>query len=87
MIPTRHQLLVREMILQLKTGRLDAAYFRGKFHVEILDEWRDVWRQYEEEGYVELDGDEIHLTRSGLLHADGLLPAFFEPEFRGVRYT
>ena len=87
MKPTRHQLLVREMILQLKTGRLDAAYFRQKFAAEILDLWRDEWRQYEEEGYVELDGDEIRLTRSGLLHADGLLPAFFEPEFRGVRYT
>jgi oxygen-independent coproporphyrinogen-3 oxidase len=87
MKPSPHQLLVREMILQLKTGRLDAGYFRGKFHVEILDEWRDVWRQYEAEGYLDLDGDEIRLTRSGLLHADGLLPAFFEPEFRGVRYT
>ncbi len=87
MRPTPHQLLVREMILQLKTGRLDARYFRKKFEVEIVDLWRDVWQQYQEEGYVELDGDEIRLTRSGLLHADGLLPAFFEPEFRGVRYT
>src|SRR5204863_3157546 len=26
--PSRHRLLVREMILQLKTGRLDAGYFR-----------------------------------------------------------
>jgi oxygen-independent coproporphyrinogen-3 oxidase len=87
MKPTLHQLLVREMILQLKTGRLDAGYFRDKFRVEILDEWRDVWRQYEAEGYLEFDADEIRLTRLGLLHADGLLPAFFEPEFRGVRYT
>ncbi len=75
------------MILQLKTGRLDAGYFRDKFGAEILDEWRDAWRQYEDEGYLNIDGDEIRLTRSGLLHADGLLPAFFEPEFRGVRYT
>ena len=28
MRPTPHQLLIREMILQLKTGRLDAGYFR-----------------------------------------------------------
>ncbi len=87
MTPSRHQLLVRETILQLKTGRLDADYFRQKFGVEILDQWADVWRQYQDEGYVEIDGDEIRLTRAGLLHADGLLPAFFEPEFRGVRYT
>jgi len=28
--------LIREMILQLKTGKLDAGYFRGKFDVEIF---------------------------------------------------
>ena len=40
-----------------------------------------------DDGYLEISGDTICLTRSGLLHADGLLPAFFEPEHRGVRYT
>lgn len=84
---TPHQALVRELILQLKTGRLDAGYFRDKFGVEIVDEWRDVWNEYVEEGYVTLDGDRIELTRAGLLRADGLLPAFFEPEHQGVRYT
>ncbi len=87
MRPTRHQLLIREMILQLKTGQLDAGYFRHKFGVEILDDWRDVWNSHQAEGYLEIDGDTIRLTRSGLLNADGLLPPFFEPEFRGVRYT
>lgn len=85
--PTCHQLLVRELILQLKTGRLDAGYFRRKFSVDILDEWRDVWQDYVDEGYVELEGDEIRITRQGLLRIDGLLPAFFEPEHQGVRYT
>jgi oxygen-independent coproporphyrinogen III oxidase len=84
---TPHQALVRELILQLKTGRLDAGYFRDKFGVEIVDEWRDVWNEYVEEGYVTVDGDLIELTRAGLLRADGLLPAFFEPEHQGVRYT
>jgi oxygen-independent coproporphyrinogen-3 oxidase len=84
---TPHQALVRELILQLKTGRLDAGYFRDKFGVEILDEWRDVWREYTDEGYLTIDGDAIELTRAGLLRADGLLPAFFEPEHQGVRYT
>lgn len=87
MRPTPHQLLIREMILQLKTGRLDAGYFRGKFGVEIVEQWRDVWDQHQADGYVEIDGDRIRLTRAGLLNADGLLPPFFEPEFRGVRYT
>lgn len=85
--PTRHQLLVREMILQLKTGRLDADYFRQKFGVEILADWADAWRQYQAEDLVTVDGDQIELTRAGLLRADTLLPAFFEPEHQGVRYT
>jgi oxygen-independent coproporphyrinogen-3 oxidase len=27
------------------------------------------------------------LTRNGMLQADALLPEFFEPEHRGIRYT
>jgi len=87
MEPTPHQLLVRELILQLKTGALDAGYFRAKFGVEIADDWREVWQEYAAEGYLSVEGDKITLTREGLLRADGLLPAFFEPEHRGVRYT
>jgi oxygen-independent coproporphyrinogen-3 oxidase len=85
--PTPHQLLIRELILLLKTGSLDAGYFRQKFGAEILDEWREVWNDYVGSGYVTIEGDRIELTRDGLLHADALLPAFFEPEARGVRYT
>jgi oxygen-independent coproporphyrinogen-3 oxidase len=87
MRPTAHQLLVRELILQLKTGRLDAEYFRDKFQTEILEHWADVWHQYVAEGLVAINGDAITLTRAGLLRADSLLPAFFEPEHQGVRYT
>jgi oxygen-independent coproporphyrinogen-3 oxidase len=84
---TPHQLLVREMILQLKTGRLDAAYFRGKFGVDIIDHWRDEWQQFADEGLLTFDASRVWLERAGLLRVDGLLPAFFEPEHRGVRYT
>ncbi len=87
MRPTPHQLLVREMILQLKTGGIDADYFRGKFGVEVLDEWRDVWQEYAGDGYLSIDGDQVTLSRAGLLRVDALLPAFFEPEHQGVRYT
>ena len=85
--PTPHQLLVREMILQLKTGRIDAGYFRGKFGVEILEDWAETFREYQQEGWMEIDGDRIEVTRQGLLRVDGLLAAFFEPEHQGVRYT
>jgi oxygen-independent coproporphyrinogen-3 oxidase len=84
---TPHQLLIREMILQLKRGYLDAAYFRQKFQVEILVEWRAAWRAYADEGLLELQDDRVRLTRQGLLRVDSLLPAFFEAEHQGVRYT
>ena len=84
--PTRRQLLIREMILQLKRGYLDADYFRDKFSVDILDEWREVWERYQDEALVTVN-DRLELTREGLLLVDALLPPFFESEHQGVRYT
>ena len=86
-VPTSHQLLVREMVLLLKRGFLDFGYFQDKFGVNILDRWRDVWEGYVQEGLAEIGPDQIRLTREGLLRADSLLPAFFEPEHQNVRYT
>ena len=85
--PTTEQALIREVVLQLKRGYLDPNYFQEKYQVDVGEHWADVWEQYERQGYVERDGRDIRLTRDGLLRADGLLPAFFEPEHRGIRYT
>jgi oxygen-independent coproporphyrinogen-3 oxidase len=87
MAPTPHQLLVRELILQLKTGHLDLEYFRTKIGVDVIDHWRDAWQQHRDDGYLTFDDRQVQLSREGLLRVDGLLPAFFEPEHRGVRYT
>ena len=86
-VPSSHQALVREMILLLKRGYLDASYFRDKFGVEILKEFSEQWQEYVSEGYVKLNGDLIELANAGLLRVDALLPPFFEAEFQGVRYT
>jgi oxygen-independent coproporphyrinogen-3 oxidase len=91
--PSPLQLLIREMILQLKRGYLDTSYFHTKFGADIASQWQEVWQEYEKEGYVVMRTDDaskvirIELTMEGLLRADGLLPPFFEPSFRGVRYT
>jgi len=85
--PTPHQLLVRELILQLKTGKIDTGYFRKKFNVDVLEHWQDAWQRHKDAGYLTVEGDRVTLTRAGLLRADALLPAFFEPEHQGVRYT
>ena len=85
--PTPHQLLVREMILQLKRGYLDRNYFQDKFGVDIVQQWPEAWQQHEADGYLTIGEEQIELTREGLLCVDGLLPVFFEPEFQGIRYT
>lgn len=85
--PTPTQAMIREMILLLKRGYLEIDYFQGKFGTDIWSEFQEVWDQYVSEGYVTRSGNRIELTMQGLLRADGLLPSFFEPEFRGVRYT
>ena len=51
------QRLIREMILHLKKGYLDAAYFQSKFGVDIIDEWRDEWSGFQEEGLLTVDED------------------------------
>ncbi|MEM1304984.1 MAG: coproporphyrinogen-III oxidase family protein, partial [Planctomycetota bacterium] len=84
---TPHQALVREMILQLKKGWLSIGYFRDKFGVDIVDHWHDAWSGYERDELLSIGDERIELTRRGLLQVDGLLPAFFEPEHQGVRYT
>ncbi|HPF38281.1 MAG TPA: coproporphyrinogen-III oxidase family protein [Phycisphaerae bacterium] len=84
---TDHQRLIREMILQLKTGRLSAGYFRTKFGQEITGVFGEAFDSLVKEKFAEIEGDEIRLTRAGLLQVDPLLKRFFESEFRGVRYT
>ena len=85
--PSPQQLLIREMILQLKRGYLDPGYFQKKFDINILSQWETEFTAHRDNGMLEFDESEIRLTRKGLLHADALLPVFFEAEHQGVRYT
>ena len=41
----------------------------------------------EDEGILVVGKDRVALTRDGLLRVDSLLPRFFKPEHRAVRYT
>jgi len=85
--PTDHQLLIREVVLQMKEGQIRAADFRAKFNVDILQLFESALHNQQEAGYLRVEGDEIHLTRKGLLQVDSLLPEYFEEEHRAVRYT
>src|SRR5947209_10981763 len=57
--------LRREAILHLKTGCLDAAYFRQKFGAEIVDHFAAQLQPLLQNGLAEIDGNKIQLTREG----------------------
>jgi coproporphyrinogen III oxidase-like Fe-S oxidoreductase len=84
---TGRERLTREMILQLKLGTLALPYFRDKFGVDVRAEFAPAWERLEEEGKLRLRGDEVTLTRSGLLEVDRLLPSFYDERYRNARYT
>lgn len=85
--PTQHQLLIREFVLLMKEGHVSAERFRNRFGVDILTEFSEALQNQQQAGYLNLSGDEITLTRKGLLQVDSLLPEYFESQHRAVRYT
>ena len=85
--PTEHQRLIREVVLQLKEGHITASAFKQKFDVDILEEFAEPLSNQQAAGYLEVEGDDVTLTRKGLLQVDSLLPEYFEPQHRRVRYT
>ncbi len=85
--PTPRQILIREFVLQMKEGRVHKAPFQQKFGVDILEEFREPLANQQAAGYLNVEGDEVVLTRKGMLQVDSLLPEYFEEEHRAVRYT
>ncbi len=85
--PTNHQLLVRELVLQMKEGQILAEPFKKKFGVDIFQEFGDTFDRQQAKGYLKREPSGVALTRKGLLQVDTLLPEYFEPEHREVRYT
>ncbi len=86
--PTAEERMIRELVLQLKLGRVRLSYFNAKYGVNILERFRDPLASLRAEGYLErADDDAVALTRDGLLRVDVLLPRFFLPEHRDIRYT
>lgn len=84
---TPKQRLIREMVLQLKTGSLDTAYFLSKFAVDVWQEFLPVYERLQEEKLLARENETITLTRHGLLEVENFLVDFFEPELRTVRYA
>jgi len=86
--PTGEEQMIRELVLQLKLGSIKPAYFRDKYHVNVLDRFRVQLDALATDGYLEAATQEVvALTREGLLRVDALLGQFFLPEHVGLRYT
>jgi oxygen-independent coproporphyrinogen-3 oxidase len=79
---------VREFMLKLKLGSVKASYYQQKFGENPLTRFAPQLAHLQTDGYLELHGDEIRLTREGLLQVDRLLHEFFLPQHRQyARYT
>jgi oxygen-independent coproporphyrinogen III oxidase len=86
--PDHEERLIRELVLQLKLGRVRPAYFSDKYDVDIVNQFAEPWRSLKDDGFLaEVSGDIIALTREGLLRVDSLLPRFFQAKHAGIRYT
>jgi oxygen-independent coproporphyrinogen-3 oxidase len=84
---TPEQRLTREVILQLKLGRIRPSYFHDKFGADILEQFAAPLRTLQKQGMLEISDDLVRLTPQGLLRVDSLLPEFYSPEFQHARYT
>ncbi|MFM8633466.1 MAG: coproporphyrinogen-III oxidase family protein [Planctomycetia bacterium] len=78
LVPTRRELLIREMVLGLKRGWLDAGRLAAKYGIDPLELWAPQWRSLQDEGFLEAIHPQPRLSRRGLLRVDSLLPRFFD---------
>ena len=83
----RDEQLIRELILQLKLGAIDPAYFRAKFDADIIDRFGPVFSGLRGEGLLNFDASSVTLTDEGLMRVDQMLPDFYEAKYCNARYT
>jgi len=85
--PTDDERLIREFVLQFKLGHLNASYFQKKFGVDVRQRFAEPLARIQEWGFLTIDGDELRMSREGLLQVDRLLHEFFLPQHRDARYA
>jgi len=78
LVPSRRDLVLREVVLGLKRGSLDVGRLAAKYGIDPLVEWGPVWESLAADGWLEAVRPRPVLTRAGLLRVDTLLHRFFE---------
>ncbi len=81
---TDEERLIRELVLQLKLGRIRASYFREKFGIDVASRFAPALGALRSRGILRPTDAGFELSREGLLQVDGLLPAFFLPQHRAA---
>jgi oxygen-independent coproporphyrinogen-3 oxidase len=87
MTTTKEERMIRELILQLKLGRVSRSYFQSKFGVDLGQRFAQEWDDLRLKGLLHDEGDWFVLSRDALLKVDTLLHAFFLPQHKHARYT
>ena len=85
--PSDDERLTREMILQMKLGRVDAPYFKDKFGVDVMQRFEAAFSRLQSRSMLDLHDGGATLTRQGLLRVDTLLPEFYDERYQNARYT
>jgi oxygen-independent coproporphyrinogen-3 oxidase len=87
MATTEEERMIRELILQLKLGRVSRSYFQQKFGVNLAQRFAQEWDDLRRKELLTEEGDWFVLSRDALLKVDTLLHAFFLPQHKHARYT
>ncbi len=85
--PSAEERLIRELVLQFKLGHISRSYFRRKFGVDVLERFAEAISRLRSWQTLQVEGDWLRLTRSGLLEVDRLVHEFFLPQHRAARYA
>lgn len=78
---------IREFVLQLKLGHTRMSYFTEKYGIDPAVHLAAPLAVLVEQGFFSIEGDEIRVSRDGLLQIDRLLHGFFLDHHRDARYT
>lgn len=85
--PTADERVIREFVLQLKTGKTSAEYFVKKFGVDPRVRFAAPLQTLRDWGFGSVECDSIQVNREGLLQIDRLLHEFFLPQHQNSRYA
>ena len=72
--------MIRELVLQMKLGRLNLSYFKSKFSVDVLDRFAEPIERYRSVGFLSIEDGQLLLDRDALLQVDHMLREFFLPQ-------